>query len=341
MPVLVVSDEVQPRVRERFEAAGARLTACSYHDRPGEYRSLIQSVAREFRVLFAHARFFDYFTALFWMCRLSGIHSVMFTEANSGEWKQGGLKAALLRLRTKVMCAPVVQFIAISEFIRERLALCGVDRRKIAVVYNGVDLTSFQRDETARVQLRQKLGTGADTVVMIFMSVLLEWKRPEIPLGICAELARRGVDVEIWMAGKGPLQASLETEAKKLGIEGRVRWLGHQPDPHRWLAASDVFIHTSVGEAFGNVLVEALGCGLPVIASKSGATPELIEENKTGMLVPIDLSEVERLASAVQKVTSDPARYSEFSRRAVESARKFSTEISVERTLEVYAQWLK
>jgi glycosyltransferase involved in cell wall biosynthesis len=339
-PVLVISDEVESRVRERFEQAGARLIACSYHARLGEYRAVIQSVAREFRVLFAHARFFDYFTALFWICRMSGIRAVMFTEANSGEWTQSGLKAALLRLRTKFMCAPVVQFIAISEFIRERLELCGVARDKIAVVYNGVDVGSFQRDEAARAELREKVGTGAETIVMIFMSVLLKWKRPQIPLQVCAELARRGVDIELWIAGKGPLQAELEAEAKRLGIDKRVRWLGHQPDPHRWFAASDVFIHTAIGEAFGNVLVEALGCGVPVIASKSGATPELVEEDKTGKLVPVDRQEIEQLACAVNQVTGSRAKYAEFSQRAAAAAQHFSTQIAVDRTMEVYAKWL-
>jgi glycosyltransferase involved in cell wall biosynthesis len=176
---------------------------------------------------------------------------------------------------------------------------------------------------------------------MIFMSVLLEWKRPRIPLEVCAELARRGVDVELWVAGKGPLQPELESEAKRLGIDKRVRWLGHQPDPHRWFAASDVFIHTAIGEAFGNVLVEALGCGVPVIASKSGATPELIEEDKTGKLVPVDLREVPHFASAVQHITGDRACYAEFSRRAAAAAQQFGTQTAVDRTIEVYAKWLK
>lgn len=340
VPILVVSEEAAANVRERFAQAGARLTVCSYHSRPLQYWALLRRTAREFTVLFAHVRFFDYFTALFWMSRLSGIRAILFTEANSGEWRKTGWKRLPVRLRTWLMCAPVSQFIAISEFIRRRLEAVGLPPEKIAVVYNGVDLASFQRNAEARTELRKKTGVGADTLVLIFMSVLLEWKRPEIALRVCAELARRGLDVELWMAGTGPLQASLEALAKQLGVESRVRWLGYQPDPHRWLASADVFLHTALGEAFGNVLVEALGCGLPVVASESGATPELIEKDRTGMLAPPGPQEVERLADAVQTVAGNRVRYAEFSRAAAESAQRFSTEIAVERTLRVYEKWL-
>jgi glycosyltransferase involved in cell wall biosynthesis len=125
--------------------------------------------------------------------------------------------------------------------------------------------------------------------------------------------------------------------------------MGHQPDPHRWLASGDVFLHAAVGEAFGNVLVEALGCGLPVVATASGAAGELIAEGRTGRLVAPDApgdsvepgdNEVERLATAVQQVTGDRGRYGEVSRAAALAAQQFTTDLCVERTMQVYAPWL-
>lgn len=339
-PVMIVSDVVTVDTRRRFEQAGARLIACPYHARPFEYWAQIRDVAREYTVLFAHVRFFDYFTALFWMCRLSGIRAVMFTEANSGEWKGSGWKAALIRLRAAVMCSPLVQLIAISEFIRNRLEALGIPREKLTVVYNGVDLSSFHPDAELRRQLREQMGAQPETVVLIYMAVLLNWKRPEVTLHVCANLSRRGMDVQLWMAGQGPLQASLETLAKELQIENRVRWLGHQPDPQRWLASADVFLHAAVGEAFGNVLVEALGCGLPIVATRSGATPELIEEDVNGKLVATGSMEIEQLADAVESITRDRQRYLAFSQAARLSATRFTTDLSVEQTMRVYAPWV-
>lgn len=337
VPVLFVSEQVAPEVEQRFAEAGARLVAHSYHAQPWDYRNHIVDVTREFRVLFAHVRFFDYFTALFWLCKLSGIETVMFTEANSGNWSITGIKGALLRLRTTVMCAPVRQFIAISGFIRARLEAVGVPKQKIEVVYNGVDLKSFQPDPDSRLQLREQMGVGPNTAVLIFMAVFLEWKRPELPLQVCAELARRGVDVQLWMAGKGPLGAELEAKAKALGIEKNVRWLGHQADPHRWLASADIFVHTATGEAFGNVLIEALGCGLPVVATRSGATPELIQEGKSGALVDPGPDEAARMAEAVVRVLKNQPCYSQ---AAAEAAKSFTTELAVEHTMKIYEPFL-
>jgi glycosyltransferase involved in cell wall biosynthesis len=181
------------------------------------------------------------------------------------------------------------------------------------------------------------MGAGPDTAVLIFMAVFLEWKRPELPLQVCEELLRRGVDVQLWMAGKGPLGPDLETTAKTLGIDKKVRWLGHQADPHRWLASADVFIHTSTGEAFGNVLIEAMGCGLPVVATRSGATPELVEDGKAGALVEPGPEEAARMADAVIRVLKNHSCYS---RAATEAAKGFTTELAVERTMKIYEPFL-
>jgi glycosyltransferase involved in cell wall biosynthesis len=83
-----------------------------------------------------------------------------------------------------------------------------------------------------------------------------------------------------------------------------------------------------------------MGCGLPVVATQSGAVPELIEEDCTGKLVAEGPGEVEQLADAVIHVTRDPQAYQDFSRATTLAAKRFSTDLAVERTMQVYAEWL-
>jgi glycosyltransferase involved in cell wall biosynthesis len=337
-PVMVVSEEVEERVRRRFEEAGARLAGCSYHARPLVYWRLIRGAAREWDVRFAHVRFFDYFTAVFWMCRWAGIRDIVFTEANSGEKKSRGWRETVVKLRAAVMCYPLVKLIAISEFIRARLLAVGIAADKVEVVYNGVDLTRFHPDAASRLEARARLGAPEGCMVLLFMAVLLDWKRPELALQVCARLRGRGRDARLWMLGQGPLRESMERLARELGIAEQVSWLGHQPDPQRWMAGADIFLHTAVGEAFGNVLVEAMGTGLPVVATRSGAAPELIRDGLDGVLVGLGEDEVRRLAEAVERVGE---RREEMARRARESAARFSTEQCVEQTMRVYEPWLR
>jgi glycosyltransferase involved in cell wall biosynthesis len=339
-PVLTVSEEPAREVREIFEQAGAEVVARSYHQSPYSYWRHIRRMARGRSVRFAHVRFFDYFAGVLWMCRLSGIRTILFTEANSGEWKGRGWRAALVRLRTAFMCRPLTRAIAISAFIRGRLISVGIPQDRIAVVYNGVDTARFHADPEARAQTRREMGAKDQTIVVIFAAVLLEWKRPETALAVCAELVKRGVDVQLWIAGDGPLRQRLETRTGGLGIAHQVRWLGHRSDPQRWFAGADLFLHTALGEAFGNVLIEAMACGLPVIASKSGAVPELVADGVSGRLINVNGRETVSFAEVIQDIMSDSQRYQAISAAAAHRAQAFSTARCVDETCAVYEPFL-
>ncbi len=338
VPVLTVSAPVADEVRARFEEAGAELADCSYHARPFAYWAHIRRVRRKYDVLLAQVRFFDYFTLIFWMCRLAGIKGIVFTEANSGEWSGSGWKAALVRLRTKLVCGPLTSVIAISRFIERRLIDAGVPAGKIRVVYNGVDVGAFHVDPEARDTLRSQLGADAGVTLILFASALVEFKRTEIAIGACAELVKRGFPARLLIAGQGPKRASLEAQVEKLGLNGQVTWLGYQPDPQRWLSACDLFLHTAAGEAFGNVLVEAMACGVPVVASRSGAAPELIEDGKSGLLVDSGGGEEVRIAETIVSLARDGGRRAEMGRAGIEQARRFTVEAAVEGTLAVFGQ---
>ncbi len=219
--VLVASELKDPEVRRRFTDAGARVEICSFLDGKIRYWRHIRRLQREFSVELAHVRFFDYFAAVHWVCWLAGARPILFTEANSGASEATGWRSMLLRLRTAIMCRPVLRHIAISEFIRSRLERVGIPRHRISRVYNGVDTTAFVRDPAARQELRDRMGAAPKTVVLIFAATLLEWKRPGIALQVAAELVRRGHDVQLWMAGVGHLREQLEQHAAQLKIPSK------------------------------------------------------------------------------------------------------------------------
>jgi glycosyltransferase involved in cell wall biosynthesis len=339
IPLLTVSGEIPEEIRKSFEEAGAQVTSCSYHHQPLRYWAYIRRQARSYNVLLVHLRFFDYFTLLFWMSRFSGIGRIIFTEANSGEWSdRGDWKTMLVRLRAALACRPVQKFIAVSEFIKRRLAAVGLGEDKICVVYNGIDTNRYQPDPEQRESLEREFFVGAETLFVLFASALLEWKRPELALGVCAELARRGLAVKLLMAGSGPMRKSLEALATELRIQDHVCWLGHREELQHVFQGADVFLHTAKGEAFGNVLVEAMACGIPVVATRSGAAGEIIEEGATGLLVDTGVHEAERAADAVQSMWENPELRAAMGQASVRSAARFTVEACVENTLAVYSE---
>ena len=303
------------------------------------YWAYIRRQTRRYDVLLVQIRFFDYYTLLLWMSRLSGIERIVFTEANPGEWSdRGDWRSTLVRLRAALACRPVSRFIAISEFIKRRLAAVGLPEDGVSVVYNGIDIDRYLPDPEMREVVEREFSGDSGTLFILFASALLEVKRPEVALSVCAELVRRGVAVKLLIAGSGPMRASLETMAAKLGIENHVCCLGHRQELQRVFQGVDLFLHTTTGEAFGNVLAEAMACGIPVVATRSGGVAEVVEEGVTGLLVDPGVGEVERAADAVQSLWENPERRAKMGQAAVRQATRFTIEACVTNTLAVYSE---
>ena len=332
-PILTLSGDIPQEIRKRFEDAGAQVATHSY-EQPLRYWAYVWRQARKYDVLLVQLRFFHYFTLLQWMCRLSGMTQIILTEANSGEWSpRRSWKSELVRLRAAIACWPVRKFIAVSEFIKARLIAVGLRETRIGVVYNGIDTGSYLPDRL----IENEFSTETGTFLILFASSLLEWKRPDLAISVCSELVRRGVKVKLLMAGSGPMQLSLETMVVDLGIQNHVVWLGHR-ELQSVFPGVDLFLHTSKGEAFGNVLVEAMSCGIPIVATRSGATPEVIEEGITGLLIDPGVNEIERMADAIQSLWIDSNRRAVMGTAGVHHASKFTTKKCVQNTLSVYSE---
>jgi glycosyltransferase involved in cell wall biosynthesis len=112
--------------------------------------------------------------------------------------------------------------------------------------------------------------------------------------------------VSLWIVGEGPLRPVLERQAAELGVADKVQFLGFYENPYPFMAAADAFVLSSRYEGFGNVLVEAMACGAPIISTNCPYGPqEIIRSEDNGLLV--DPNDPVALASGVQRVLDDAA----------------------------------
>ena len=115
----------------------------------------------------------------------------------------------------------------------------------------------------------------------------------------------RGAKLELHILGDGELRESLARLAGELGIADRVTFLGFQRDPFRHMRKADIFVLSSLWEGFGNVLVEAMAMGAPVVSTDCPHGPgEIIKDGETGLLVPP--GDDQPLAAALQRLIDDP-----------------------------------
>src|SRR5262245_36872957 len=222
-----------------MRANGIKTTVISLRGGLAHYHRGLVRIVTEYSIEMAHIEFFDYFAPVGWLARLAGIRQILFTDYTSGNWEPSSWKSQLVRLRARLASWPVTRFIAISDFIQDRLTRVGVPPRKISRVYLGTDTDLYSPDPGAREMLSEQIGLRDDDLIVLSAMRLLPWKHPEVCLAACALLVKRRIPIRWLIAGDGPLRAKLESLADRLGIAGHVLCLGHYAQPNLLMQASD------------------------------------------------------------------------------------------------------
>ncbi len=179
---------------------------------------------------------------------------------------------------------PVDRIAAISSAVRAALVRSGVDAAKIEVVPSGID-PAPEAGPAQRLALRRTFGIEEGTVLAITVSALAAGKGHRRLLSAVAAASVRAPMLRLWVAGSGPLERELREQAGALGLEARVQFLGFRTDIQALLHAADFFCLATQSEGLGSSILEAMAAGLPVVATRVGGIPEIVEEERTGILV--------------------------------------------------------
>jgi glycosyltransferase involved in cell wall biosynthesis len=143
----------------------------------------------------------------------------------------------------------------------------------------------------------------------------------------------------LFVLGKGPQLASLQALAGKLGIASSVHFAGFQSNPFKFMARAKVFALSSLWEGFGNVLVEAMACGIPVVATRCPSGPEeIVTDGVNGLLVPS--GDPDALAAAILRLLEDEAVRRRLSEAALKRAEDFRAERMISGYERVFAEVL-
>ena len=198
---------------------------------------------------------------------------------------------------------------------RVAVAAYGLDPARVAVVPEGIDLEAWRR---ARSRFEEE---GRPPVVL---SVARQYRRKDTPtlLEAFARLRQSHPAVRLRIVGGGPELPRLRARARELGLGERVTFLGEVPDGgavRREYLAADLFCLPSLQEGFGIVFLEAMAAGLPIVAARTAAVPEVVPGGEAGLLVPP--RDPAALAAALARLLDDEAlrrRLGEAGRRRVE-----------------------
>lgn len=239
----------------------------------------------------------------------STVHSFSFFSTRAHRWRYRWLLAPLVS-----RFFPVSQ--ALGGFLMRR---CGVRASKIRVIANGIDAAAFTPAEK-----RDAAGAGAPIIGTL--ARLDPRKGIRVLLEALARILPELPEASLIVGGEGEEREALEGRARALGIAGRVTFAGPVRDPRGFYRGLDLFVLPSLDEGFGLVVLEAMATGLPVIGTRAGGTPEVLDHDVNGLLV--SPGDPEAIAEAIRALWGDPARR----RRLVEGARRTLLRFDIART---------
>jgi L-malate glycosyltransferase len=229
----------------------------------------------------------------------------------------------------------VDRVIAISNAVADSLIGAGAPGANISIVSSGIDVERFRPpSDEERAAARRELGLDEATIAIVAVGALEERKGHRYLLqALALSDALRGA--RCFIAGEGSIRAALEAEVARLGIAERVTMLGRIDNVRAMLAATDIFVMPSLREGLGVAALEAMASGLPVVLSRVGGLASLIENERSGLHVP--LADAEVLAVTLERLACDPDLRRDLGARAREAAvAEYSDAVMAERTLDVY-----
>lgn len=186
--------------------------------------------------------------------------------------------------------------------------------RKLRVIHNGIRTEDYASPEGS-AEVRRALGIAPTSPVVGTVARLHEIKRLDVLIRAFARVQNHLRDAHLLLVGEGPLRSELQALANQLGLADRVHLVGFHARPQPYLHAMNCFALSSRSEGTPQGVLEACVAGIPVIASRVGGLPELLEHRRTGLLFPVG-SEAD-LAAGILELLTVP----EFARQLAEAAR--------------------
>lgn len=240
--------------------------------------------------------------------RIKRIHTVHNMAEKEVPYKQIRLQKILFRY-LKVI--PV----AITPLTQQSIENCyGIKRRDIPLVYNGIDLSKCIK--------KKKVSIG-EKITILHVGRFAKQKNHKMLIEAFSDVINQYPNCELKLVGNGDLVKDVKDQVYKLHLTKNVHFLGLMSDVYEIMSESDIFVLPSVYEGMPITLIEAMGTGLPIIATSVGGVPDIIEDKKSGLLINVSKQE---LADAIINIIKNQELRATISNGAYKSAYKFSME---------------
>lgn len=324
--VCVYTDTMEhmPQLQQDIDSAGGKVELV----RSSKLLRDIWRLYRKYRPTMVDTHFMNkvklwtcIFSLLFGTTQYTHVHSLLGDDIGNYIQQKGWIKRTLLGIYYWLLTKLNRQVICISQAITDQYRLWSYGRcNNVLTLYIGTLLVTprYTQDKARTI-----LKLPHDRTIITNVSAIEYIKGIDTILQSIALLKQRGVD--ILFAHIGGLRSNTEEQqqyanslkqmAIELGVKDKVVWLGRRSDVQDILPMADVYVHSSRSEGLGSALLEASVAGLPLVGSRVGGIPEIVQHGVNGLLV--DADNAEQLADAIEQVLTLKNNYGERARKMV------------------------
>lgn len=258
------------------------------------------------------------------------------------------------RFLTKYAGKKADKVVTLSKMVKkDQITRYGIDENKIEVIYNACDTEKLQNMSNDKIEDEKinKILEDNKGKIVINVGRLTYQKGQEHLIKAFKEVVKKVPDAKLLILGKGSLRDELEKLIDELDLKNNIYLIGFHNNPYKFLKKSDIFVFSSMFEGLGNILLEAMACGLPIITTDCEYGPreiiapnsnleshaDNIEEQEYGVLIPvckeieknaniaIDISEQEKImAKAILRLLNDKEKIKQYSTKSLERVEFFS-----------------
>jgi len=276
------------RNRGGLERIGGQVFYVEMHGKPGLDPLLLFRLVhlmREHRIHVVHSHnwgTFFYGVVAAW---IAGVKVVVHGEHGK---EASDLAPSPFRKRVlqRWLAARCTQLVTVTHDLKnEIVSTWGVDSSKVKVIYNGLNLSLYGQ-EWDLSDLRVEIGVEPGDPIVGSVGRLRPVKNFGLLLEAMVLVIKELPRTRLVLVGGGKMEESLKGLARTLGIDSKVIFLGSRADVHRLISLFDVFVLPSLYEGMSNTILEAMACSRPIVATRVGGNPELVEDGLNGYLVP-------------------------------------------------------
>ena len=249
-------------------------------------------------------------------------------------WIANDLRGKAYTFADRVLLRRFDRVILVSRAMRRRLPRWWVPDSRVSVLHNALMTDSYGRDV---LNLPRRPVDARGEVRLLNVGRLSPEKGQVLLLQAVAGLLPEYPGLAVWFAGTGPLQGHLEAEASRLGLDGRVRFLGYVADMPALYREVDLVVQSSLTEGLPNVMLEVAYLGVPVVATDVGGTREVIEHGRNGWLV--EGGSLPALTEGLRRFLQAPTEFEAMARRGrTRIEAEFSIDARTEKQAELYRE---